>query len=111
LLIVDDHALFAEALVARLGREPGLVLLPVATDVRRALALIATERPGVVVLDMALGAESGLDVLDHLREHHPQVRVMILTALTDVDEIVQGVRRGAVAWVCPRPRAPTWSSG
>jgi two-component system NarL family response regulator len=98
-LIVDDHALFAEALIARLGREPGLVLLPVAVDVRRALTLIATERPQVVVLDMALGAESGLDVLDHLREHHPQVRVVILTALTDVDAIVQAVRRGAVAWV------------
>ncbi|MFB4313204.1 response regulator transcription factor [Actinomadura sp. 21ATH] len=98
-LIVDDHALFAEALSARLGREPDLVVLPVAADARRALALAATERPHVVVLDVALGPENGLDVLDRLRERHPDVRVVILSALSDVDAIVLAVRRGAIGWL------------
>lgn len=98
-LIVDDHALFAEALSARLSREPDLVILPVAADARRALALTATERPDVVVLDMMLGAENGLDVLDQLRRRHPDVRVVVLSAMSDVDAIVQAVRRGAVGWL------------
>ncbi|MFI0353926.1 response regulator [Actinomadura sp. 9N407] len=98
-LIVDDHALFAEALTARLGREPDLVILPVAGDARRALALAATERPHVVVLDLMLGPENGLDVLDRLREHHPDVRVVILSAMSEVDAIVQAVRRGAIGWL------------
>lgn len=98
-LIVDDHALFAEALAARLGREPDLVILPVAADARRALALTATERPDVAVLDMALGAESGLDVLDRLQERHPDVRVVMLTALSDVGAMVEAIRRGAVGWL------------
>ncbi|WP_030169250.1 response regulator transcription factor [Spirillospora albida] len=98
-LIVDDHALFAEALAARLGREPDLVILPVAADARRALALTATERPDVAVLDMALGAESGLDVLDLLRERHPDVRVVMLTASTDLGAMVDAIRRGAVGWL------------
>ncbi|MEW2358128.1 response regulator transcription factor [Spirillospora sp. NPDC029432] len=98
-LIVDDHALFAEALAARLGREPDLVVLPVAADARRALALAATERPHVVVLDVALGPENGLDVLDRLRERHPDVRVVILSAMSDVDAIVLAVRRGAIGWL------------
>ncbi|MFG2002194.1 response regulator [Spirillospora sp. NPDC048911] len=98
-LIVDDHALFAEALSARLGREPDLVILPVAADVRRALALTATERPQVIVLDLTLGPENGLDVLDRVREHHPDVRVVCLTAMSDVDAIVQAIRRGAVGWL------------
>ncbi|MFV2172545.1 response regulator [Actinomadura sp. LOL_016] len=98
-LIVDDHTLFAEALAARLGREPDLVILPIASDARRALALTATERPKVVVLDMTLGAESGLDVLDRLRESHPDVRVVVLTAMSELDVLVQAVRRGAVGWL------------
>ncbi|MGI5323121.1 response regulator [Actinomadura nitritigenes] len=98
-LIVDDHALFAEALAARLGREPDLVILPIAADVRRALALAGTERPQVIVLDMTLGAESGLDVLDRVREDHPEVRVVVLTAMSDLDTLVQAVRRGAVGWL------------
>lgn len=98
-LIVDDHALFAEALAARLGREPDLVILPIAADVRRALTLTATERPHVVVLDMTLGAESGLDVLDRVREDHPDVRVVVLTAMSGIEALVQAVRRGAVGWL------------
>jgi two-component system NarL family response regulator len=98
-LIVDDHALFAEALAARLGREPDLVILPIASDVRRALALTATERPQVLVLDLTLGAESGLDVLDRVRADHPDVRVVVLTAMSDLDALVQAVRRGAVGWL------------
>jgi Response regulator containing a CheY-like receiver domain and an HTH DNA-binding domain len=98
-LIVDDHALFAEALAARLAREQDLVILPIAGDVRRAVALIRTERPMVVVLDLRLGAENGLDVLDHIRDGYPDVRVVILTATSGVDAIVQAVRRGAVGWL------------
>jgi two-component system NarL family response regulator len=99
-LIVDDHVLFAEALAARLTREPDLVILPVAADLRRALALVATERPQVIVLDMMLGADNGLEVLDHVRRRNPDVRVVVLTAMSDdVDAIVQAVRRGAVGWL------------
>jgi two-component system NarL family response regulator len=98
-LIVDDHALFAEALAARLSKEPDLVLLPIAHDVRRALALVATERPDVVVLDLMLGAESGLQVLDRVRARYPDIRVVVLSAVSDVESIVQAIRRGAVGWL------------
>ncbi|TDB85147.1 response regulator transcription factor [Actinomadura sp. KC216] len=98
-LIVDDHALFAEALAARLDREPDLVILPIAADVRRALALTATERPRVLVLDVTLGGESGLEVLDRVRESDPEVRVVMLTAMSDLDTMVRAVRRGAVGWL------------
>ncbi|GLZ08315.1 hypothetical protein Acsp03_57810 [Actinomadura sp. NBRC 104412] len=98
-LIVDDHALFAEALAARLGREPDLVILPVAEDKRRALALTATERPHVVVLDMMLAGENGLDVLDALRNRHADVRVVVLSAMSEVEAIVAALRRGAVGWL------------
>jgi DNA-binding NarL/FixJ family response regulator len=98
-LIVDDHALFAEALAARLSKEPDLVILPVALDVRRAFALVATERPHVIVLDLMLGNESGLAVLDHVRDTYPEIRVVMLTGVSEVDSIVEAIRRGAVGWL------------
>jgi DNA-binding NarL/FixJ family response regulator len=98
-LIVDDHTLFAEALAARLSREPDLVILPIAPDVRRALALVTTERPHVLALDLMLGAESGLDVLDHMRDKYPDIRVVALTAVSDIDTMVRTIRRGAVGWL------------
>ncbi len=99
MLIVDDHALFAEALATRLSREPDLVVLPIAGDVRRARALVDTERPHIVLLDMMLGRETGLDVLDHLRTAAPDVRGVVLSALTEIDAVVRAVRYGAVGWV------------
>ncbi|MEV5574879.1 response regulator transcription factor [Spirillospora sp. NPDC052269] len=104
-LIVDDHALFAEALSARLAREPDLVVLPVAAAGRQALSLAATERPHVVLLDLDLGPENGLDVLARLRERHPDVRVVVLTASDGVDTIVRCVRRGAVGFLSKTERA------
>src|SRR3954447_6042426 len=98
-LIVDDQALFAEALAARLSAEPDLEILPVAHDIRRATALIATESPQVVVLDLVLGEESGLDALDILRRRYPGVRVVVLSGVTDIDPMVAALRRGAVGWV------------
>jgi two-component system NarL family response regulator len=98
-LIVDDHALFAEALAARLGAEPDVEVLPVAHDIRRAAALIATEAPQVVVLDLVLGEESGLDALDLIRRRYPDVRVVMLSGMTDIDSMVASLRRGAVAWL------------
>jgi DNA-binding NarL/FixJ family response regulator len=98
-LIVDDHALFAEALAARLSTEPDFEVLPIAHDIRRAAALIATEAPQVVVLDLVLGEESGLDALDLVRRRHPDVRVVILSGITDLDPMVTALRRGAVGWL------------
>ncbi len=98
-LIVDDQALFAEALAARLSAEPDLEVLPVAHDIRRATALIATESPQVVVLDLVLGEESGLDALDIVRRRYPDVRVVVLSGITDLDPMVTALRRGAVGWL------------
>jgi DNA-binding NarL/FixJ family response regulator len=98
-LIVDDQALFAEALAARLSAEPDLDVLPVAHDLRRAAALIATESPRVVVLDLVLGEESGLDALDLMRRRYPDVRVVVLSGITDLDPMVTALRRGAVGWL------------
>lgn len=98
-LIVDDHTLFAEALTVRLSSEPDLVVLPYAGDTRRALALVATEHPDVVVLDLMLGEESGLDLMDRIHERDSRVRVVVLTATSGVESIVEVLRHGAIGWL------------
>src|SRR4051794_1337855 len=98
-LLVDDHALFVEALAARLSREPDLEVLPVAHDERSAYAMLSTSAPAVVVLDVALGADSGLEVLDRVTAQHPGVRVVMLTGSTSPELVVEAVRRGASAWL------------
>lgn len=98
-LIADDHALFAETLAARLASEPDLDPLQIVTTAREAYAVLATEDPDVVLIDLDLGETTGLDVLDHVRRWHPGVHAVMLSAVTGVEPVVQAIRHGAVAWV------------
>ncbi|WP_412544442.1 response regulator transcription factor [Longispora sp. K20-0274] len=98
-LLVDDHPVFAEALGARLATEPDIEVLPVVSDGDGALGAIGRARPDVVLLDLVLGAASGLTVLDEIRARYPDTKVIMLTAVEDPDQTVAAVRRGAAAWL------------
>ncbi|HEX6445318.1 MAG TPA: response regulator transcription factor [Streptosporangiales bacterium] len=97
--LADDHRVFAEALTARLRREPGLELSGVATDRTAVLRLVAAERPDVLVLDLALGPDSGTELLPGLLAEQPNLRVVMLSGYDDTDLVVAAVRAGARAWV------------
>jgi two-component system, NtrC family, response regulator AtoC len=59
-----------------------------------ALELFRTEAPDVVLMDLRLGAESGLDVLKQIKALDPNAAVMMVTAHGDVDDAVSGFRLG-----------------
>jgi len=73
-LLVDDEPLFAETLAAWLEREPRLGVLPIARDAWSARALLRARSPAVAVLDLRLGAENGLDLLEEISAGHPGTR-------------------------------------
>jgi DNA-binding NarL/FixJ family response regulator len=99
ILLVDDHSLFVETLAVRLRRESDLEVLPSAGNVSHALALLRALSPDVVLLDLLLGAETGLSVLDEIESSHPGARVVVLTGVSSADQVVDAVRRGARAWL------------
>ncbi|HEV7899360.1 MAG TPA: response regulator transcription factor [Planosporangium sp.] len=99
ILVVDDHTLFTDALRARLAQEPDLGPVSVAYGAREATERVATTRPDVVVLDVVLDDGSGLDLLDQMRETSPESRVVMLTAMESVDDVVSALSRGARAWL------------
>jgi DNA-binding NarL/FixJ family response regulator len=76
-LIVDDHASFVKAAAAMLERE-GLSVVGVASNGADALTRTRELHPDVVLLDIALGAESGLTVARHLAEDGSDVPKIIL---------------------------------
>ncbi|GIG61524.1 hypothetical protein Lfu02_58960 [Longispora fulva] len=98
-LLVDDHPVFAEALATRLAAEPDIEVLPVVSDSAGALAAIAREQPDVVLLDLVLGEDSGLTVLERIRARYPAIKVVMVTAVEDPDQTVAAVRGGAAAWL------------
>jgi DNA-binding NarL/FixJ family response regulator len=78
-MIVDDSARFLEVATSRLGGG-GLEVVGTATTSQEALDKLALLRPDVVLVDISLGAESGLDLAGQLAERpEPPVVVLIST--------------------------------
>jgi len=98
-LVVDDHAVFADALQARLSRESDLVPVMVAYSAAEALVVVAHSSPAVVVLDLVLGEDSGVDVAEAIRDTSPGTRVIVLTGSRSVVDVVNGLAKGVRAWL------------
>ena len=68
----------------------------VARDVKSALAACKDDpRPDLVLSDLRLPDGSGMDVLRHVREHHPDTQVIMLTAFATTENAVEAMRLGA----------------
>ncbi|MFJ9587200.1 response regulator [Streptomyces acidicola] len=98
-LIVDDHRTFAELLALALGAQPDFDCAGLAGTGTAAVDLAARERPDVVVMDITLGKECGLDVTRRIRETMPGTTVVIVSAHRDHDWVVRAAQAGASAFV------------
>src|SRR4029079_414706 len=82
-LLVDDHDIVRQGLQMLVDSQPDLRVVGEARDGAAARQLAATQRPDVVVLDLDLGAESGLDLIEPLLEGAPALRILVLTGVRD----------------------------
>lgn len=78
-LVVDDHAVLREGLVAQINREPNLVVCGEAEDARQALAAIAKWEPDLVLADITLPGRNGLELIRDIRALHPGLPVLVLS--------------------------------
>jgi DNA-binding NarL/FixJ family response regulator len=98
-LIVDDHAAFAEALGLTLALEDGFEVLPHVATVTAALDAVARERPDVVVMDVQLPDGDGADAAARVLAAAPATRVVILSGFLDVDVLTAAAAAGVSAFV------------
>jgi DNA-binding NarL/FixJ family response regulator len=98
-LIVDDHLVVRTALRALLEKQPGMVVVGEASNKSEAVALASREQPEIVVLDLCLKEESGLDLIPDLLAAAEESKIIILTAVTDPEEHQRAIRQGAMGVV------------
>jgi DNA-binding NarL/FixJ family response regulator len=99
ILIVDDHEMVREGLVAMLRPEPDFEVVGQTGYGAAVAGLVEQSRPDVVLLDARLPDVSGVEVCRRLGRTHPDVSVVILTTYTDgglVQECLQAGARGYV---------------
>jgi DNA-binding NarL/FixJ family response regulator len=97
-LIADDHPALVSA-VSHYLDEHGFEVVGPAADGRRALALAASERPELALVDFRMPRLSGLDLIAELRAASPETRICIYTADGDERLATQVIEAGASALV------------
>jgi two-component system response regulator RegA len=92
-LVVDDDERFAVTLATALARR-GYVA-HVAHDAATALAAARRKEPDAAVVDLKLGADDGLALIEPLRRAHPRMRIVVLTGYASIATAVKAVKLGA----------------
>ena len=99
ILIVDHHQLVRTGLRMLIETVPGMKVVGKAGNRSEALALAASKKPNLILLEIDLGAEDGLDFLPELREAATNARVVILTGVKKIETHLRAARMGAVGLV------------
>lgn len=97
--IVDDHPLVREGLKQMVSGMSDMVLVGEAGDTLQGRKMIEQSAPDVVILDLTLGADSGIGLLTWIREQYPEMRVMVLSMQDEAMHAERLLRLGASAYV------------
>lgn len=100
-LVVDDSVVVRRALTSLLEGEPGILVTGAAANGRIALSKLKQESSDVVVLDVDMPEMDGLETLAEIRRHHPHVRVIMFSVLTErgAGTTLEALFRGAQDYV------------
>lgn len=92
MLVVDDDERLLAAYERGLGRERTVL---VARDSRHALALARHMHPDLAIVDLQLGAESGIDLIRALKADHPELCAILVSGYSSVESTIRAIRAGA----------------
>jgi DNA-binding NarL/FixJ family response regulator len=97
ILLVEDNQVFREALQLLLGMRADVEVVAAVGDGSEAVPAVAQHRPDVVLMDYRLPGMDGVQATIALREAHPEVDVVVLTASANPREIEALYAAGATA--------------
>ena len=95
ILVVDDHILFREGMVSMLSNQPDFVVVGEAGCVEEAVSKALNLKPDLILMDIGLPDGTGLDALDFILPHLPEVKIVMLTIYETDEMLFTAVRRGA----------------
>ncbi len=99
ILIVDDHALFREGLKAIMERNPNYEVIGEVGNGRQALPMVRKLKPDLILVDISLPDQNGIELTRDVRKFSSKTRIMIVSMHSKIDYIVGAFRAGATGYV------------
>jgi len=104
LLVVDDHEVVREGLVALLSRREDFQVVAEAGTVADALTAARRFEPDLVVMDVRLPDGSGIEACREIRAELPKTRVVMLTSYPDEEAVLSAILAGASGYLLKQVR-------
>jgi DNA-binding NarL/FixJ family response regulator len=100
LLVVDDHPIVRQGLVAVLEDDPEFTVVGSMPSAEAALATIASTAPDVILLDLELGSGmDGVAAIGPLLAAHPEARILVFTAYDTSERVFAAIQAGAKGYL------------
>ena len=104
LLVVDDHEVVREGLVALLSRREEFQVVAEAGTVAESLAAVRRFEPDLVVMDVRLPDGSGIEACREIRSEFPNMRIVMLTSYPDEEAVLSAILAGASGYLLKQIR-------
>jgi two-component system response regulator DevR len=104
LLVVDDHEVVRQGIVAMLSRRPNFQVVAEAGTVAEAIDMARHFQPDLVVMDVRLPDGSGIEACREIRANMPQTRVVMLTSYPDEEAVFSAIVAGASGYLLKQVR-------
>src|ERR1700742_4541022 len=95
LLVVDDHHIVRQGLVALLATVPEMQVVAEASDGQHALALYREHHPDVPLMDLRMNTMNGVETTRAIRAEFPNARIIVLTTFDGDEDIYRALQAGA----------------
>jgi DNA-binding NarL/FixJ family response regulator len=105
LLVVDDHEVVRQGLVAVLDRRAGFEVVAQAGTVAESIEQARRHLPDIVVMDVRLPDGSGIEACREIRAELPGTRVIMLTSYPDEEAVMSAIIAGASGYLLKQIRA------
>jgi len=99
LVVVDDHILFREGLVAIIRSEPDVDVVGQAGSVKEAVELVGSLKPDMVLMDFGLPDGTGVDATRAILRESPECKIVFLTMSEEDDDLFAAIRSGAKGYL------------
>ncbi len=99
IVVIDDHPIVRRGIVDTLNAEKGLTVCAEASTVSEAIAAVREHRPHVALVDLALGSESGLELIKDLKAMHKHLSILVVSIHDETLYAERVLKAGALGYI------------
>ncbi|MGA8028968.1 MAG: response regulator transcription factor [Bryobacteraceae bacterium] len=98
-MVVEDHHIVRQGLIALLNTVPDMTVIAEAADGKQALDIFRRHRPDVTLMDLRLPGVGGVEAVTQIREEFPAARIIVLTTFDGDEDIYRALQAGAKGYL------------